>query len=105
MIETIWAVASPYLPAVAGFIVTHGVGWLKTRVNKEHPLLWNTMTIIGNLLLAGGVTTAMDADAAQIAINTTISQGVSQLYHSHLKTKVKKAEAKINEPKEVTPTV
>lgn len=91
--EAILAIASPYLPVLASFAVTHGLVWWKAKINKENPFLWWLVSVVGNVIVAGGGSVAMGADEASAGLNALLSQGVSQAYHSYLKTRKKKAEA------------
>lgn len=91
--ESIWAIASPYLPVVASFLVTHLLAGWKKKVNKENPFLWWVVSFVGNLIIAGGGSVAMGADEASAGLNTLLSQAVSQGYHSYLKKRVKDKEA------------
>ena len=88
--EAILAIASPYLPVLASFAVTHGLAWLKLWVNKDHPLIWWLVSFMGNAIVAGGGSVALGADEAQAALVGAIGIGVSQGYHAYLKQKVKK---------------
>lgn len=93
MVETIWTVVNPYLPVLASFAVTHGLKWWKAKINKENPFLWWLVSVVGNLIVAGGGSVAMGADEASAGLNALLSQGIAQGYHAYDKNKRKKAES------------
>ena len=83
-----------YSPMVLSLLVVPGIKYLKTKLQKDWPVLYLLLSIGTSAGLAMGGSALVGADEAATQLNETLMPAITLLIHSIGKTKKKVTEVK-----------